>query len=324
MTSRAGEPRARATTLRLRSLSTAAATKHDTPLLPARPLPVGVARATLTLATGAQAGRLVRLESGSTTIGRGQEADLQIDDPTVSRVHARIARRPNGLFFVEDLASTNGTFVGPRRVSICALASGDRIQLGPKVLLRFALTDPAEEELQMQLYESSVLDPLTRTYNRRHLVDRLTAEIAHARRRSTPLAALMLDVDRFKEFNDRHGHFVGDRILCFVATLVMRLVRVEDVVARYGGDEFVILARETDHGEALALAERLRDAVRAVCLSVAGGEVPVTLSIGVASLAETGDDDEASALLELADARLLVAKLAGRNQVCAVGSGRGA
>jgi diguanylate cyclase (GGDEF)-like protein len=265
--------------------------------------------------TGVDAGHILPIEGSSIVLGRGSDADLRLDDPSVSRRHVRIAREPEGHYSVVDLDSTNGTFVGARRISHARLASGDHVQLGPSFLLRFALIDPAEEELQAQLYESSIHDTLTKAYNRRYLLGRLAAEVSHARRHSRPLAVLMADVDRFKEHNDRHGHFVGDRILCFVAAGMMRLVRAEDVVARYGGDEFVVLARESDRFEAQALAERLRRAVAGLRLAAAGGSIPVTISVGVAALDEVAPSDDESALVELADRRLYAAKLAGRNKV---------
>src|SRR5438552_4993525 len=108
-------------------------------------------------------------------IGRGPSADYSIDDPGVSRSHTRFARSPDGRFFLDDLKSTNGTFVAARRVERVEIRSGDRVQLGPNVLLRFALVDETEEELQRRLFESSTRDALTRAYNRKYLMDRLVA-----------------------------------------------------------------------------------------------------------------------------------------------------
>ncbi len=295
-------------------------TRHDTPLLPAGPLPTGTARATVTVVSGLDAGRIVPMEGASLVIGRGEEAGLQVEDPAVSRLHARIVRSPGGAFHVEDLGSTNGTFVGSRRVTVAPLVTGDHVQLGPGVLLRFALIHPVDEKLQADLFDSSIRDPLTQAYNRRYMLCRLAVEVIHARRHSLPFAAMMFDIDHFKEFNDRYGHFVGDRILGHVALQTMRQLRAGDLLARFGGDEFVVLTRDTDIAQAVALADRLRGAMSEMHLAAAGGKVAIKVSVGVASLAEIGPEEPAEALIELVDRRLGTAKRAGRNRVYSTGS----
>jgi two-component system, cell cycle response regulator len=293
-------------------------TQRETPIRPAAPLSAGMARATLSVMTGYDAGRIVPVEGQCLVIGRGDEADLQVEDAGVSRVHARIVRSPGSSFHIEDMGSTNGTFLHSRRVTVAPLVAGDRVQLGPRTLLRFALTDPIDEQLQAGLYESSVRDPLTRAFNRRYLLSRLAAEVAHARRQSAPLAALMLDVDHFKQFNDHYGHFVGDRVLCVVIAQAMRLLRAGDVLARFGGDEFVVLARDTDLAQATSLGDRVRSSIQDMHLSAGGKVVSITVSVGVASLGELEPHRAAEALVELVDRRLGVAKSEGRNRVCAV------
>src|SRR5207244_2097502 len=105
-------------------------------------------------------------------------------------------------FYVEDLGSTNGTFIGAKRIGAALLRGGDLLQLGPRARLRFAIVDPIEESLQRQLYESSTHDPLTRVYNRRYLADRLLAEIARARRARGDVSVVMIDIDGLKAVND--------------------------------------------------------------------------------------------------------------------------
>jgi diguanylate cyclase (GGDEF)-like protein len=295
----------------------ARSTKYVTPMRPGGPLAAGTARATVSVVSGLDAGRIVPLEGASLVMGRGDESDLQLDDVEVSRLHARIVRGSGGSFHLEDLGSTNGTFVNTRRVTVAPLTDGDRIQLGPRTLVRFALTDPLDERVQADLYESSIRDPLTRAYNRRYLSSRLVAEVAHARRHGVPLAALMLDVDNFKQFNDRYGHFVGDRILCFVVAHASRVLRAGDLLARFGGDEFVVLARETDLAHAAALGDRMRGAIEGLHMSAGGKVVSITTSIGVGALEELAPEADAEALVELIDGRLGAAKREGRNRVCA-------
>jgi two-component system cell cycle response regulator len=290
--------------------------QRDTPLLPA-PLPVVEhLRATVTVLSGLDAGRLVALESSEVIIGSGADADLVIHETGVSRHHARLVRTPDGSFQVEDLGSVNGTFVGETRVTVAPLAHGHLLQLGPRLRMRFAIVDAVDQALHQQLYESSVLDPLTKVFNRRYLEARLRAEVARTRRASGELALLMIDVDALKYVNDAFGHLSGDRALCAVAARIHRALRVEDVLVRFGGDEFVVLAVGTDRVDARQLAERLRSGVESMHMSARGRDVHVTASIGVASLAELAANDEPLALLAAADARMYRAKQSGKNRVC--------
>jgi two-component system, cell cycle response regulator len=273
-------------------------------------------RASLTLLTGPDAGQVFALDA-ETIIGRDFSAHVRIEDPSISRSHARIVRQPNGAYLLEDLQSTNGTFVGVDRVESRVLVSGDRMQLGPMLTLRFAITDEAEEMLQRQLFESSTRDHLTRIYNRRYLMTRLAAEVAHARRHGSSLAILLFDIDLFKATNDLHGHLVGDAVLRAIGDHVSALIRVEDVFARFGGEEFVVLIRGATGSslDAVRLAERVRVSVAALTIRAEGAAVRVTISVGVGSLAEVGPGEAGQELIALADARLFRAKNEGRNRV---------
>jgi diguanylate cyclase (GGDEF)-like protein len=273
-------------------------------------------RATLTVLSGFNAGQVFALDQPEHILGRGTEADIWAEDPAISRKHAKITRASDGKFVLEDLGSTNGTFLGARRCTTSELTNGDRVQLGPNLLFRFAIVDDREEELQRRLYESSTRDALTRAYNKKYFGERLGAEIAHARRHALPLSVVMLDLDDFKKTNDTHGHLTGDLVLRVSAAQLMRLLRVEDVLARWGGEEFVILARGAGRAEAARLAERMRESLVALTIPVRTGErLGTTASFGVASIDEVAADATASDLLSLADARLLRAKSAGKNRV---------
>jgi two-component system cell cycle response regulator len=287
----------------------------DGPLILPRPYLGGRTRATLMVLTGTHAGQLVSVDGAALIIGCAADADVIVDEAGVSSHHARVGRIGEGRFYVQDLKSENGTFVTSRRIDVSPLSDGDRIQLGPHLRMRFGMLDATEESLHRRLYESSVRDPLTQVFNRRYLGDRLVAEIAHARRSKGEVAILMADLDRFKQVNDRFGHLAGDRALCLVATRLVGVIRVEDVLARYGGDEFVILARETNRAEATLLAERIRHAIEALPMGAAGGQrVGMTVSVGVASLLEVEPSDEpALALLALADERMYRAKRSREN-----------
>jgi diguanylate cyclase (GGDEF)-like protein len=294
--------------------------RRDTPLLPSRPIPSGASRATVTVISGSDPGRMIAVGRSGMVVGRGPNVDLVVDDMAVSRRHARIGPAPEGGFFVEDLSSVNGTFVGDRRISCSPLTSGDRLQLGPRYRLRFAVLDAADESLHQLLYETSVHDGLTHVFNRRYLEARLVAHVDQASRNHTDAALLMIDVDRFKQLNDRHGHMAGDRALATLASHLASMTRVEDLVGRFGGDEFVVLATGMTLGEGTRLAERVRRDIQDVRFGAGGGRVAVTVSIGVASLGEVAGEevtDATEALLTRADERLLRAKARGRNRVCA-------
>jgi diguanylate cyclase (GGDEF)-like protein len=279
------------------------------------PRPAVRDRANLTLLTGPSAGEVFTLGAAETIIGRDEDAQLRPVDAAISRRHARIVCLESGEYVLEDLDSTNGTFVGSEPVTRRTLRSGEQVQLGPNVLYRFALTDEVEERLQRQLFESSIRDPLTLAYNRKYLTERLAAEVAHAHRHGTKLALLMLDLDDFKATNDRHGHLAGDAVLRHVSEAVAGLIRLEDVFARYGGEEFVVLTRGDGVQNAAQLAERLRRRIAEVSVAFEATVITVTVSIGVAELDELAKEAGSTDLIERADARLYRAKHLGRNRV---------
>lgn len=184
--------------------------RRDTPLLPPSLPPASDSRATLTVLTGVNAGRLVAVDGTTVTIGRATDSDLVVDEVGVSHHHARIGRTADGGFYLEDLASTNGTFLAAERVGLALLHDGDLLQLGPHVRLRFAVVDAIDESLYRRLYESSFHDPLTHLFNRRYMSDRLAEAVDDARRSSRDVAVLMIDVDALKDVNDCFGHLAGD------------------------------------------------------------------------------------------------------------------
>ena len=270
-------------------------------------------RATLTLVSGPNAGAIYPLLLDENVIGRTKECSIRIDDPDISRRHARITRRGPQSYLLEDLGSRNGTFVRGNRITSQALGEGDRLAIGPGVEFRFGFTDEAEEGLLRRLYESSVLDPLTGAYNRKHFAERLTSELAYAKRHNAPLSMLMFDLDHFKRINDSFGHLGGDHVLRTVAALVKKTLRAEDVFARYGGEEFAVIARGIDVEKALLFAERIRVMIETAPIRFDQARVPVTVSVGVASLACCGEPS-ADGLIAKTDERLYAAKRSGRNR----------
>lgn len=176
------------------------------------------------------------------------------------------------------------------------------------------------EAAHAQLARSAMRDSLTEIHNRRYLMERLSAETAKAARIGSPLALLMIDVDRFKDVNDAHGHPVGDIVLREVARSCAACVRPYDVLARFGGEEFAVLMADTPFAEAMAVAERMRDEVSRMRVALdAAGVLGATVSIGV-SLLEAGETAP-GALIARADAALYEAKRRGRNCCAHVAAG---
>ena len=160
------------------------------------------------------------------------------------------------------------------------------------------------------LAQNAQLDGLTGLWNRAHLDRRLAEELSALQRRRLPLSCIMLDVDYFKSINDRFGHPCGDEVLRLIGALLMEHSRAEDIVCRYGGEEFTILCPGVGACGAVTLAERLRREIAAAELSYAGHTVPVTCSFGVAEASLDG-----STMLGQADECLYRSKVAGRNRV---------
>jgi diguanylate cyclase (GGDEF)-like protein len=174
-------------------------------------------------------------------------------------------------------------------------------------------------QLSERLQGLSATDGLTGIANRRTFDERLAIEVARANRYGTPLSLVMIDLDHFKELNDRFGHPVGDEVLKRVAQLIDREKRLGDVVARYGGEEFAAILPHTEPGAAMVWAERARHLIASTEVRSDAGAFNVTASFGVVG-AVTGRADP-PALIEEADQALYQAKKRGRNRVVAAGQG---
>ncbi len=156
------------------------------------------------------------------------------------------------------------------------------------------------------------IDVLTEVHNRRHVEEALGAALSAARRHESSLSLLLLDIDRFKQFNDDHGHLGGDRALCHVASVIQASLRIEDILGRWGGEEFMVVLPGTDGQDAAMVAERLRQEIETSPIELSDGPpYKVTTTIGV--VAWTGQDTEE--LIRQADRALYEGKAAGRNVV---------
>ncbi len=177
-----------------------------------------------------------------------------------------------------------------------------------------------------RLKRQGLTDTLTAVNNRRFFDQRLGEEVAHAIREQQPLSCLLLDIDHFKQINDRYGHQMGDRVLMEVASLIRAQMRGNDVLARYGGEEFAALLSQTCNAAAMEVAERIRGSIaaRGFGLERDAPGFGVTISIGIATL-DPGSLDQTHPvsgefLVGQADKALYDAKAGGRNRVISSGN----
>jgi diguanylate cyclase (GGDEF)-like protein len=276
---------------------------------------------TLTVLQGADVGAILALSREVSILGRDPEIDVMVEDDSVSRRHARITLR-EGNYEIEDLGSTNGTYVAGGLVSgRIRLLDGVRVQLG-HTIFRFGLQDAVEQAASKRIYEMSVRDGLTGIYNRRYFDDRLQSEFAFAARHKTPLCVILCDIDHFKRINDTYGHHAGDAVLKRVAVELQAGVRTEDLVARFGGEEFVMLTRGIDVEGGRTFAERIRAVVQRAVITWEGTRIPVTMSLGVSHSQSGPTITKAELFLAAADMALYAAKRGGRNKVELANAGR--
>ncbi|MCR4292175.1 MAG: diguanylate cyclase [Candidatus Kuenenia sp.] len=173
-------------------------------------------------------------------------------------------------------------------------------------------------ENSARYYEAlAFTDELTKLYNRRFFNEILRKEFANAKRYRHPLSIILLDIDRFKLFNDKYGHPTGDVVLQTVAGVFRETIKREcDIVARYGGEEFSILLTNTQKNSSIEVAEMVRVAVENTKADTDYGKLSVTISLGIGIMEETFSANTPDELFAQADEALLMAKQTGRNKVC--------
>ncbi|HPH96448.1 MAG TPA: diguanylate cyclase [Anaerolineaceae bacterium] len=187
------------------------------------------------------------------------------------------------------------------------------IQLAQTVSERLALA-VTNTQLRENLRQQSIRDPLTNLFNRRYMEETLDRELARALRYQRPLSLIMVDIDRFKTFNDTYGHEVGDVVLSKLGEYLLHNMRSEDIACRYGGEEFLLILPESPLADTLRRAEQLRQGISSIALSHLGQPIPsVTASFGVAAFPEHGVNT--AVLRKAADMALYAAKDQGRNCV---------
>jgi diguanylate cyclase (GGDEF)-like protein len=260
---------------------------------------------------GAELGKRYELAgTKEVVIGRGGDCDIQVDRDSVSRRHAKVSRSGTG-WVVQDLGSTNGSYVNDAQITQYGLRDGDLLKIG-NAIFKFLVGGNIESAYHEEIYRMTIIDGLTQAYNKRYFVENLEKEIPRCTRHQRPLSLVMFDIDHFKKINDEHGHLTGDYVLKELARRVRTRVRKEEVFARYGGEEFALTLPETSREQAVKVSEDLRRLVSAEPFDFEGDRIPVTISLGVATII---NEVAGEAFIKTADDNLYKAKRAGRNRV---------
>lgn len=259
---------------------------------------------------GGEVGRRIPLKGEDLVFGREVTCAVPVEMSTVSRNHARLYEQDSQVF-LEDLGSTNGTFVNDREIKTpYALRNGDFFKLGGAVF-KYIEGGNLEALYHEEVYRLTILDGLTGIANKREFLNFLEREMSRARRHGRPLTLALMDIDFFKKINDQHGHLAGDYVLKEMATVVNSNVRADELFARYGGEEFAAVLPETQTEEAEVFCEKVRTCVESHHFEFDGQVIPVTLSIGAVTFKPEWDGHK---FIEAADTLLYRAKANGRNR----------
>jgi diguanylate cyclase (GGDEF)-like protein len=267
--------------------------------------------ACLVVIYGLELGKKYNLNRPQIIIGRSSKADIQIDQEAVSRNHCKIINTGSAIL-LRDMGSTNGTYINDELIDEYVLRDGDFIKVG-RCIFKFLSGNNIENAYHEEIYRLTTIDGLTQVFNRRYFVETLEREIGRAQRYRRDLSLIMFDIDHFKQVNDTYGHLAGDYVLKQLASVIKTRIRREDVLARYGGEEFGIILPEIDRHNSMQFAEKVRKLVEKAEFRFEDTQIPVTVSVGVATL--IGEQEDVTEFIKLADDNLYAAKQAGRNQV---------
>jgi two-component system cell cycle response regulator len=282
---------------------------ETTSALPSRSSPV------LLQYDGGAAGKKFILTTKVVTLGRRPEkTQVWIDDPSVSREHCQIEFDGNRAT-VTDLGSLNHTFVNDKMVMQSSdLCHGDMLRVG-NVRLRYFAHGSADQLLFDRIYRMAVQDRMLEIFRRDYLLEKLEEEFKLAKMNGTELSLAFFDLDKFKGINDTYGHDAGDLVLKEVCKTLKPFMRTSFVFGRYGGEEFCVVMPQLDVQAAVEFSEKMRLTIEAMSVDYEGTLIPVTISIGVASVtSEMGTPQD---LIRVADGLVYESKNAGRNRVSA-------
>ncbi len=259
-------------------------------------------------------GKQYALQDGH-VIGRATEAQIHIDDRSLSRSHARINITGSEVTVV-DMGSTNKTVVNGQvlaSMAPCQLKTNDQIKAG-NVIFKFLERGSIEALANQTLFEKANRDALTGAFSRGALLEQAPAAMRRAEQSNEELSVIVFDIDHFKKVNDTFGHPGGDFVLKELGNIVgSNLVRASDFFARYGGEEFVLILAATPTRTALEIAERVRATIQGTEFNFNGKKIPVTISLGVAT--RLPNESTWAQLFDRADRALYQSKQGGRNRV---------
>jgi len=195
--------------------------------------------------------------------------------------------------------------------------TSDHVEFLARVRAHVKLAQTIQELEQSRRYlkEQADTDPLTKLANRRSFFTASSSSLAQMKRQNEHFSIIIMDIDHFKRINDTYGHQAGDVVLQQLAMVLSTALREGDILARIGGEEFVVASPYTNRLAAIVLSERLRKAIESSEFMHGENRIPVTISLGIASM--TKSDDDIDKLLAVADSRLYLAKQKGRNRICA-------
>lgn len=267
-------------------------------------------KAYLVVLAGWEIGREIELGTGEWTFGRAPHATVRINTPSVSREHAQIvctSGSGDDCFLITDLDSSNGTAVNNTSVTSARLRNGDKIRMGD-VLFKFVLADEADARFYRDVHRLIHYDQLTGLLTLDTFRHRLELEM---QRSDAVFSLAMTDLDGLKLVNDTHGHLAGSMVIREMGVMIRQCLRQQDCAAIYGGDEAVILFRDSTLQEAQAISEIIRQTIAARELDHKGNTFHITISQGLAEWPRHGKTSED--IIGAADAALYQSKADGRN-----------
>ncbi|MFK7885974.1 MAG: diguanylate cyclase [Gammaproteobacteria bacterium] len=253
------------------------------------------------------------LNENGLTLGRGMECDVQLPAAAISRRHCKVSCVGQSIV-VEDLASTNGTYLDNQRVDRAFITPSNQLRIGP-FLLKLEYKGFMEIRAQNQLLEAARIDAVTGISNRGWFVAQSARLLAGMKDPANSLTAVMVDIDRFKNVNDQFGHAAGDAVLAGVARILEQEKHDNHLLGRFGGEEFVMMMPDIDHQEAFILCDRAREQIAKANFKFEGLSLSVNVSVGMATRTQ-GEIVSLDGLISEADAAMYRAKRLGRNRVC--------
>ncbi len=258
----------------------------------------------------AETGRKFLLDGDEIIIGRSSDASIQIDRDSVSRRHARLAKTETG-WTVQDLQSTNGSYVNDVPIREHKLVAGDLLKVG-SAIFRYLAGPNIDTQLVDEMYQIAVRDGLTHSLSRRAFVEAADREVSRSHKLGRPLCLLAIDLDHVKQINDNFGHLSGDFVIKELARRIRKKCDRFELLCRYEGTQFLLLLPESNLQAAQARAEEIRASAASESFSFEGDQLSVTVTVGVIPLQPDGDT---VSLLRQSQEVVQRGKKQGRNRV---------